>query len=359
MPDEEDTRRTFPVPEPAPDAASGLPRGIGRHRSPGRTARWDPGRLGARSLWVAGVVAALVLVGWTWLDRPRVEPVPATPAGTAAPTATRDTPPVGEAAETTATVVVSVVGLVNRPGLVTLPSGSRVADAIEAAGGLLPGTDPASVNLAAVLSDGQQIAAGIPGGAAPAGGDPSTAGGSGGRVDLNRASAADLDALPGIGPVLAQRIVDYREAHGPFRNVDQLDDVPGIGPAVFAQLADRVTVCPPDRPERRPPQRAGPGSTCGSLPSPPPSGSPAWWPRGWPRLCCSARQGRRPAWPPPWGVGGGLRPPPSCSRSWRPPSSPRASRQYVAPPVRRRRCVPRPRPAGPRSSSSSWTATRD
>src|SRR3954452_134832 len=244
MPDEEDTRRTFPVPvpEPAPDAASGLPRGIGRHRSPGRTARWDPGRLGARSLWVAAVVAALVLVGWTWLDRPRVEPVPVTPAGTAAPTATRATSPVGEAAETTATVVVSVVGLVNRPGLVTLPSGSRVADAIEAAGGLLPGTDAASVNLAAVLSDGQQITVGIPGGAAPAGGDPSTAGGSGGRVDLNRATAADLDALPGIGPVLAQRIVDYREAHGPFRNVDQLDDVPGIGPAVFAQLADRVTV---------------------------------------------------------------------------------------------------------------------
>lgn len=242
MPDEEDTRRTFPVREPAPDAASGLPQGIGRHRSPGRTARWDPGRLGARSLWAAGVVAALVLVGWTWLDRPRVEPVPVTPAGTAAPTATRTTSPVGEAAETTATVVVSVVGLVNRPGLVTLPSGSRVADAIEAAGGLLPGTDAASVNLAAVLSDGQQIAVGIPGGAAPAGGDPSTAGGSGGRVDLNRATAADLDALPGIGPVLAQRIVDYREAHGPFRNVDQLDDVPGIGPAVFAQLADRVTV---------------------------------------------------------------------------------------------------------------------
>jgi competence protein ComEA len=134
------------------------------------------------------------------------------------------------------------VGLVGRPGLVTLASGSRVADAVEAAGGLLPGTDPASINLAAVVTDGQQIAVGVPGAGPPAGGAATPAGGSGGRVDLNRATAADLDALPGIGPVLAQRIVDYRDAHGPFRNIDQLDEVPGIGPAVFAELADRVAV---------------------------------------------------------------------------------------------------------------------
>jgi competence protein ComEA len=245
--DEEDTRRTSPVGEPGPQQAESLlPSGIGRHRAPGRAARWDPGRPGARALWAAGLVAALVLVGWTWLARPRVETVPAAPASTAAPQTSKTpaTPPVGEVAETAATVVVSVVGLVASPGLVTLPSGSRVADAVEAAGGLLPGTDSTSVNLAAVVTDGQQIAVGVPGaGGGGAATGPAAAGSAGGgKIDLNRATAGDLDALPGIGPVLAARIVDYRDANGPFRSVDQLDDVPGIGPSIFADLAERVTV---------------------------------------------------------------------------------------------------------------------
>jgi competence protein ComEA len=223
--------------------------GIGRHRAPGRVTRWDPGRAGARSLWIAGLVAALLLVGWTWLDRPSVEPAPApaavpddgaVPAGTATPTA-----PVGEAAESSAVVVVSVVGRVARPGLVTLPGGARVADAVAAAGGLLPDADPASVNLAALVPDGAQIAIGVPG--APAGSDdaaaaPGGAGGSGSRVDLNVATAGELDALPGIGPVLAQRIVDHRSRNGPFRSIDQLEDVPGIGPAIAAELARMVAV---------------------------------------------------------------------------------------------------------------------
>jgi competence protein ComEA len=245
--DEEDTRRTSPVGEP--EAESLLPGGIGRHRAPGRATRWDPGRPGARALWAAGLVAALVLVGWTWLDRPRVDATlpaePTAPAATAAPQTSRApaTPPVGEVAETAGTVVVSVVGLVASPGLVTLPSGARVADAVQAAGGLLPGTDPASVNLAAVVTDGQQIAVGVPGaGGGGAARGPGAASASGGKVDLNRATAGDLDALPGIGPVLAARIVDYRDANGPFRSVDQLDDVPGIGPSIFADLAERVTV---------------------------------------------------------------------------------------------------------------------
>jgi competence protein ComEA len=145
----------------------------------------------------------------------------------------------GEVAETSTRLVVSVVGLVARPGLVTLPPGSRVADAIEAAGGLLPAADPAMVNLAAVVSDGQQVAVGVPGAAVTA-----AAGGAapGGPVDLNSATQADLDTLPGIGPVLAQRIVDHRTQHGPFRSVDELDDVPGIGPAIFGELADLVVV---------------------------------------------------------------------------------------------------------------------
>jgi competence protein ComEA len=135
---------------------------------------------------------------------------------------------------------VSVVGSVARPGLVTLPSGSRVAAAVEAAGGLGPDADPASVNLAAVVTDGQQIVVGAPGlaGATPEGGAPAAAGG---KLNLNRATAAELDALPGVGPVLAQRIVDHREQR-PFTSVDQLDDVPGIGAARAAELADLVTV---------------------------------------------------------------------------------------------------------------------
>ena len=225
-----------------------LPPGIGRHRAPGRATRWDPGRGGARSLWIAGLVAAVVLVGWTWLDRPSVEPAPAAVpedgafgAGTSAPT-----PPVGEAAETSAAVVVSVVGLVVRPGLVTLPAGARVADAVAAAGGLLPEADPASVNLAALVTDGVQIAVGVPGGGGGPGGTGSVAAGgasgAGSRVDLNAATAAELDGLPGIGPVLAQRIVDHRTRNGPFRSVEQLDDVPGIGPAIAAELAELVAV---------------------------------------------------------------------------------------------------------------------
>jgi competence protein ComEA len=224
----------------------GLPRGIGRHRSPGPAVRWDPGRRGARSLWLAGVLAALLLVGWTWLDRPRVEPVPHVPAGAApaAVSAEPPAPPVGEVAETSPTLVVSVVGLVARPGLVTLTSGSRVADAVEAAGGLLPEADPASLNLAAVVSDGEQVAVGVPGAARdPADGAGSAASpGTGRRVDLNTATVAELDTLPGIGPVLAERIVDHRTTQGPFTSTDQLDDVPGIGPAIAAELAELVTV---------------------------------------------------------------------------------------------------------------------
>jgi competence protein ComEA len=190
-------------------------------------------------LWIAGLAAAVVLLVWTWLDRPRVDPAPVTPAGSPASSSAPAQPTVGEVADTSATVVVSVVGSVTRPGLVTLPSGSRVAAAVEAAGGLGPDADPASVNLAAVVSDGQQIVVGAPGTSVT--GADGAAAAPGGKLDLNSATAAELDALPGVGPVLAQRIVDHRE-QGPFTSVDQLDDVPGIGPARAAELAELVTV---------------------------------------------------------------------------------------------------------------------
>ncbi len=219
------------------DAPAGTPREPGRHRAPARAVRLDPGRRGSGALWVAGLLAALALAGWTWLDRPTVEPAPAATPDAAPPA----TPSPEEAAQDRPTVVVSVVGLVARPGLVTLPEGARVADALAAAGGLLPEADPASVNLAAVVSDGEQIAVGVPGAAPPVA--PAGDGGAmTGPLDLNAATAADLDALPGIGPVLAQRIVDHRDATGRFTSVEQLDDVPGIGPATYTELAELVRV---------------------------------------------------------------------------------------------------------------------
>lgn len=238
-----------PLPTVSPRAGAGLPQGLGRHRLPGAAVRLDPGRRGVWSLWTAGAVAALLVVAWTWWQRPQVRAVPASAASASAalgaPASTararRATEP-SSTAPTAATMVVSVVGRVHHPGLVTLEPGARVADAVAAAGGLLPGADPASLNLAALVTDGQQIAVGVPGAPSDAGGQSASSSGGGGPVNLNSATAADLDALPGIGPVLAQRIVDYRLQQGPFTSVDQLDDVPGIGPALFAQLRKRVTV---------------------------------------------------------------------------------------------------------------------
>jgi competence protein ComEA len=225
-------------PEAGPPAGGG-----GRHRAPATEVRLDPGRRGVWALALAGALAALVLLAWTWLDRPRVTPVPAPPAGSAAAapsTVAAPSPAVGEAAATSSTLVVSVVGQVAKPGLVTVPAGARVADALAAAGGLLPDADPASVNLAARVADGQQIAVGVPGASGPP--SSSTPGAPGAKVDLNSATTEQLDALPGIGPVLAQRIIDYRTQQGRFGSVDQLDDVPGIGPALYARLAGSVTV---------------------------------------------------------------------------------------------------------------------
>jgi competence protein ComEA len=227
------------------------PLDAGRHRAPGPVLRLDPGRPGARALWLAAVGAVVVLLVLTWLARPTPTPVPAAgpvpgsaPAPADAVPAEGNRPSTAPSTGTPGTVVVSVVGQVARPGLVTLAEGARVADAVEAAGGLLPGADAGTVNLAAPLADGQQVAVGVPGStgpagpAGPAGGSP----GAGGPVDLNTAGAAELEALPGVGPVLAQRILDHREQHGPFGSVEELEDVPGIGPAIYDGLADSVTV---------------------------------------------------------------------------------------------------------------------
>ena len=142
-----------------------------------------------------------------------------------------------------AEVVVDVVGRVHRPGLVTLPAGARVADAVRAAGGALAGTDLSSINLARICVDGEQIAIGVPGAvAAPGAPGSADAATTGALVNLNTATSDQLDALPGVGPVLAQRIIDYRTDHGPFQSVDQLHQVSGIGDAKYADLSPLVTV---------------------------------------------------------------------------------------------------------------------
>ncbi|ABK52546.1 helix-hairpin-helix motif protein [Acidothermus cellulolyticus 11B] len=157
-----------------------------------------------------------------------------------------------------ASLVVDVVGRVAHPGLVTLPPGARVFDAVTAAGGVLPGTDTVALNLASRLVDGEQVVVGIPlptsgiGGVLPArdaGEPPSeasrpTAGQAAehGLINLNTATQQELETLPGVGPVLAGNIVAWRNRHGRFSSVAQLQEVPGIGPAKYAQLRTRVRV---------------------------------------------------------------------------------------------------------------------
>jgi len=134
------------------------------------------------------------------------------------------------------TITVHVSGAVAKPGLVSLATGSRVADAVLAAGGALPGALLTSLNLAAPVSDGQQLV--VP--AAGAGSDGLGVGD--GRIAINTADVTALEALPGVGPVLAQRIVEHRNRNGPFAVVEDLLDVPGIGEAKLAALREMVLV---------------------------------------------------------------------------------------------------------------------
>ena len=155
-------------------------------------------------------------------------------------------------------IVVHVLGAVRRPGLVQLPDRSRVSDAIDAAGGLRSSAEPGDLNLAQIVVDGQQIligARGDPGGEVRDGGegartpDSRSTGPAGGnspgpssQLDLNAATAAQLDTLPGVGPVTADRILNWRAEHGRFRRVEELQEVEGIGPKTYAQLAPLVRV---------------------------------------------------------------------------------------------------------------------
>ena len=179
---------------------------------------------------VAVVVAALALAGRFVLS-----------SGTAQTPPPVETVAALEQAEP-ARLVVHVVGAVRRPGLYRLREGSRVADALARAGGPTRKADVALVNLAAPVADGTQVV--VPSRAPPAvatGGAGSAGGnGSSGPVHLNTATAEELDALPGIGPVTAEKIVAYRQEHGAFASVDELDAVPGIGPARLEELRSQV-----------------------------------------------------------------------------------------------------------------------
>lgn len=179
-------------------------------------------------------------------------PVPPAPSGSL-PTA----PTPGSVGAADGGLLVHVVGEVAEPGLVTVPDGARVADALEAAGGTTRKADLTAVNLARAVVDGEQLyvpkpGEQVPGAAAPGAdgpasgtGGPGAGGGStDATVDINTADAAALEALPGIGPSIAQAIVEWRAANGRFASVDELEDVPGIGPATLAEIRDSARVGP-------------------------------------------------------------------------------------------------------------------
>lgn len=207
-----------------------------------RRARTDPGRRGAVALVAAALLAALAVAAYVWHGRPQAESI-APPSVVAGPASAGSMSPSAPARS----LVVAVSGKVRRPGVVTVPAGARVIDVLKAAGGPLPGVDLGMLNLARKVADGELVAVGAAtsapggvGGAGPPAGNPS--GGMAGPIDLNTATLAELDTLPGVGPVLAQRILDWRTQHGQFASVDQLSDVPGIGDSRLAELRDLVRV---------------------------------------------------------------------------------------------------------------------
>ena len=189
-----------------------------------------------RVLAVALLALVLVVVAWRHAAAGAQAPLRVAPVVPA-----RSSP--AAASATSRLLVVDVVGAVRRPGLVRLAEGSRVADAIARAGGLRHGADRAGVNFAAPVSDGQQVVvpqrgAAVAPGAAGAGAGSAAA--STGPVSLSSATAEQLDTLPGVGPVTAQKIVAYRQQHGAFRSVDELDAISGIGPSRIANLRGLV-----------------------------------------------------------------------------------------------------------------------
>lgn len=211
--------------------------------------RADPGRAGVVVLAVVAALAVLVTVFTLISDHhPPVSAAKLPPVHTVSSSSPE--PP-----QSTDPIVVSVVGLVHQPGLVTLAAGARIADAISAAGGVLHGADTLGLNLARLISDGEQIVVGIanaPGqpavlGSAVTGGVPGTSESTSPAVqselvDLNTATGEQLEALPGVGPVTAAAIISWRTAHGRFTTIDELSEIEGIGPVRLEKLRAVVRV---------------------------------------------------------------------------------------------------------------------
>lgn len=236
------------VPSWVPDGSPG------RGRSWLAAARADPGRAGGIALGVVAALAVLVTVfAVVRTNPPAVASANLPPVEMVSSAVPASTPSPGAAAEQP--VVISVVGLVKQPGLVTVAPTARVADAVAAAGGAVAGADTLGLNLARRVSDGEQIVVGItmpagqapalgssagprPAGPAPATGGPTSAG----PVDLNTATVEQFDALPGVGPVTAAAIVAWRQANGKFTSIDQLGEVDGIGPARLEKLRPLVRI---------------------------------------------------------------------------------------------------------------------
>lgn len=253
-------------PPPGPDRVADL-RAAVAERLPGswRGARWSLPAASVPVLLLACAAVSVAVLVAVLLAAPspgrpvtvpaRSETTPTAEPGAGGDPVPRPTPPAVEPVDgepvsgRPGNVVVHVVGQVVAPGVVTLPAGSRVADAVEAAGGLAGDADVARVNLARPLVDGEQIFVPRPGEELPspaAAATPGTSEAQGGAPDqplnLNTAGAAELDALPGIGPVLSERIVTWRQENGRFTSVEELLEVSGIGESLLARLRPLVRV---------------------------------------------------------------------------------------------------------------------